>query len=247
MSLKNEYVKTGNWLFKYRGSLPIFILIPAIVFINFNSENFFSNNSHWIYICFCISLFGELIRILTVGYVPIGTSGRNTAGQSARSLNTTGIYSMVRHPLYLGNYFIWLGVVIFFNNIWLIAIISLIYFLYYERIMFAEEEFLINKFGEEYTTWANTTPAIVPDFKVYSSPNSNFSLRTVLLREYTGIGGIIVIFGLLNGFQSYCMNGIFILENKWIFLSSIGVIIYFLLRSLKKYTNYLNTVRHNTN
>ena len=32
------------------------------------------------------------------------TSGRNTHDQVADSLNTSGIYSIVRHPLYVGNF-----------------------------------------------------------------------------------------------------------------------------------------------
>ncbi|MGB8874133.1 MAG: hypothetical protein WCC75_12145, partial [Desulfobaccales bacterium] len=43
------------------------------------------------------------------GLPPRGTSGRNTQGQVAETLNTTGIYSLVRNPLYLGNFLIWLG------------------------------------------------------------------------------------------------------------------------------------------
>jgi len=61
-----------------------------------------------------VSILGETIRIFTVGYAPRNTSGRNTiAGQIADELNTSGIYSLVRHPLYLGNFFIWLGPVLF--------------------------------------------------------------------------------------------------------------------------------------
>ena len=55
-----------------------------------------------------VSLLGEAIRIFTVGYAPRNTSGRNTiTGQIADELNVTGIYSQLRHPLYLGNFLMW--------------------------------------------------------------------------------------------------------------------------------------------
>lgn len=66
--------------------------------------------STWAWSCIAVSLFGLLIRAVTIGFTPKGTSGRNTKeGQVAEVLNTKGIYSVVRHPLYLGNYFMWLG------------------------------------------------------------------------------------------------------------------------------------------
>ena len=51
-----------------------------------------------------------MIRIYTVGTTPAGTSGRNRDKQIAEKLNKTGVYSIIRHPLYLGNLLIWLGV-----------------------------------------------------------------------------------------------------------------------------------------
>ena len=56
---------------------------------------------------------------LCVGFTPRGTSGRNTKeGQVAESLNTLGMYSMCRHPLYLGNLLMWLGIVMYMGHLW---------------------------------------------------------------------------------------------------------------------------------
>ena len=66
-------------------------------------------NEAWQMLCISVSFLGLFIRIVTVGRAPIGTSGRNTREQVANTLNTTGIYSLVRHPLYLGNYLVFLG------------------------------------------------------------------------------------------------------------------------------------------
>lgn len=46
----------------------------------------------------------------TIGQVPKGTSGRNTSQQVADTLSTDGVYSVVRHPLYLGNFLMCMGV-----------------------------------------------------------------------------------------------------------------------------------------
>ena len=81
---------------------------------------------------------------------------------------------------------------------WLPIIISLIYWVYYERIMFAEEAFLRCKFGEEYTVWASNTPAFIPDFSKWVSSDLNISYRTIIKREYTGLFGIITLSTILH-------------------------------------------------
>ncbi|MGC9453013.1 MAG: methyltransferase family protein, partial [Oceanipulchritudo sp.] len=52
----------------------------------------------------------------------MGTSGRNTKQQVAYSLNTTGFYSVVRNPLYLGNFFMYLGIALFTHHWWLVLV-----------------------------------------------------------------------------------------------------------------------------
>lgn len=103
--------------------------------------------------CFCgLIAFGSDIRAIAIGTSNKNTSGRNTKQQVAEALNTKGIYSTMRHPLYVGNYFMWIGIVAYTGNIWFVVLVSLAFWLYYERIMFAEERFLERKFGEDYVT-----------------------------------------------------------------------------------------------
>ena len=146
MPLIEEYIKTGNWLFKYRSYLPISLFVLyyiGLIQVDISSKLFQQYN--WLVFCFCVSLLGQFIRIISVGKVPIGTSGRNTKQQKAVSVNKSGIYSIVRPPLYLGNYFMWLGMILLIPIIWLQIVFSLIYWIYYERIMISDEEFLGDK------------------------------------------------------------------------------------------------------
>ncbi|WP_277232666.1 isoprenylcysteine carboxylmethyltransferase family protein [Phocaeicola salanitronis] len=122
---------------------------------------------------------GTFIRIYTVGHTPVHTSGRNTAGQVADSLNTTGIYSIVRHPLYLGNFLMWFGISLLTCNGGFIIAFILAYWLYYERIMYAEEDFLRRKFGVDYLRWAERTPAFIPNFKLFKPSDLPFSWKKV--------------------------------------------------------------------
>ena len=153
MALIYELEKQGNFFFKYRGQFPIVLFILAIPFIYFTDSICLQLEKYFSFTAIVLSSIGFVIRAYTIGTTPRGTSGRNTKEQVAEILNSTGIYSVVRHPLYLGNYFMWIGIVFFTFNWYFVIIVSLLYYLYYERIMFAEERFLERKFNQQYLDW----------------------------------------------------------------------------------------------
>lgn len=201
MSLIIEFERQGNWLFKRRGYLPILALVVGMILFlrtEMHPGIFFIQDTPyeiWYdYLCLAVSLFGLAIRMMAVGYSKKNTSGRNVHGQVADSLNTRGLYSTIRHPLYLGNFFMWLGPALLTGHPWFIVSFCFLFWIYYERIMFAEEQFLIRKFKEAYTTWAEKTPAFIPDLRKYVRPDTSFSWRKVLNREKTGIMLVFLLF-----------------------------------------------------
>ena len=176
MALVSSRENQGNFLFKYRGQFPIILFVLAVPFIYYSNEPSSSKKQIWNYIALCIPVVGFLIRFYTIGTTPKGTSGRNRKEQIADYLNSTGIYSTVRHPLYLGNYFIWAGIAVFTYNIYFIVIMSLLFWIYYQRIMFAEEKFLERKFGVEYINWSKGVPSFIPSCKNYIKTIIPFSV-----------------------------------------------------------------------
>lgn len=187
-----------------------------------------------------VSLFGQVIRILTVGFAPKNTSGRNTInGQLADELNVTGIYSLLRHPLYLGNLFMWLGPVLFLRSVWFILIFGLLYWLYYERIMFAEEQFLRRKFGDIYDKWSENVSSFIPYSLKYIPPGLPFSVRNVLKREYNSFFNIFVIFTLLDLFRNYFLSGRIYLTKMWIYLFLSALFVWIVIRTIHKHTRWL--------
>ena len=119
MALINSFEKSGNTLFRYRGQIPVFLFLAAIPVVYFTDITYLSIENQVLitWTAVALSILGFVIRAVSIATTPKGTSGRNTKeGQVAESLNTTGIYSTVRHPLYLGNYFMWIGIVLFNYN-----------------------------------------------------------------------------------------------------------------------------------
>lgn len=196
MALIEDFEKQGSFLFRWRTYVPSVIIILSFFYIADNRYPEGKYSFHLIYagICFLVSLFGLFIRSFTIGYAPENTSGRNTKKQVADTVNQTGIYSLIRHPLYVGNFFMFLGIVLFCRSISFTLVFILFYWFYYERIMFTEEQFLRSKFGAKYLIWANKTPAILPILSNYKSPNLEFSFKNVLKREYPSLFGIIIMF-----------------------------------------------------
>jgi protein-S-isoprenylcysteine O-methyltransferase Ste14 len=191
MTIKKSLEVYGNFLFKYRGHIPLIVfllIVPVSLFTPYKTYASYNALNEIILItALFLILSGHLIRARTVGKRTIQTSGRNRSHQVAQVLNKTGWYSLLRHPLYFGNYLIWLGLAIFLSNFWFVIILSLLFWIYYERIMFAEEVFLEEKFGGEFTDWASKTPSFFPSFKNYVPNICPFSWRIVAKNEYPGV------------------------------------------------------------
>jgi hypothetical protein len=92
----------------------------------------------------------------------------------------------------------WLGPALLTANIWFIIAFSFFYWIYYERIMFAEEQYLRRKFGEQYTEWASRVPAFIPSFGKFVRPSLFYSWRKMLRNEKNGLLNVFLIFALLD-------------------------------------------------
>jgi len=240
MALVHEFESSGNWLFKRRSWLPAFMIVAGILMMYLGNRQAIIFDLRDELIFLVVSLLGELIRVFTVGFTPKGTSGRNTdAGQIAETLNVTGIYSIVRHPLYVGNFLMWLGPVLFLRSIEATIIFGLLYWVYYERIMFAEEQFLRRKFGDAYDKWSETVGSFIPFSFKYVPSKLDFSFRNVLKREYNSFVNIFIIFTLLDIFRNYFLIEKIFLTGLWMYLLGGSMVIWLVVRILYKRTKLL--------
>lgn len=239
MALQEDMRQQGNWLFKYRSYLPLFILVIGLALYILKELNIDfilgqETTGEYIYnsICLFIGLFGLYIRFHVVGYAAENTSGKNTAEQKADTVNSTGFYSIVRHPLYLGNFLMWLSAAMLIANIWFILVFCLVYWVYYERIMYAEEAYLRDKFGDSYLNWANTVPTFFPRCKNYRKPSLPFNWMKAIKSEKNSFAALTLIFCLFDIIgqiiiQRYNFNYVFI------GLSIFSLLMYVVIKILK--------------
>jgi protein-S-isoprenylcysteine O-methyltransferase Ste14 len=247
MALIEELEEQGNFLFKYRSYFPLLFLVVtgAVFYFEVLSENAYLFCEQYWYFSLAVGLLGLLVRVFTVGYTPANTSGRNTTqGQVADELNETGIYSLVRHPLYVGNFLMWLAVAMLTGNIWFIVAFKFLYWVYYERIMFAEEAFLRNKFGDKYLQWAKDRPAFIPKLKAPTKPKYPFSLKKVLKKEKNGVAALFGLFWLFDIIKIGLTEGTWSLpKNQWFWGFAVSSVVYLILKIIKRSTDILEDGR----
>lgn len=246
MALREDIEKQGSWLFRWRSYLPLLGIPVFIVAIRQSGilENKFGDSvgDLWGICAIIISFLGLIVRCVTAGFAPRGTSGRNTKSQVAQTLNTTGMYSISRNPLYLGNFIIVLGITLFIQVWWLALLVWFVFWIYYERIIFTEEEFLRSNFKNQFMEWAQKTPIVIPRFRNWKKPELVFSFKTVFRREFSTFFSIVTTFFFLEILTNFLTQRRFTVHNSWVIFFFISLAIYLVFFILKKKTKLLNVV-----
>lgn len=135
-----------NWLIRKRTTFGwVFFLIVAI--FGKGSKMDIAKGLPFI-------IIGEFLRFLSAGII-----------KKNEVLTKEGIYSLCRNPLYLGSFLIGIGFSIASNNIWIFLYFFLSFLIIYPLTIKKEEEFLIKKFGEEYSEYRKRVPAFLPIFR----------------------------------------------------------------------------------
>jgi protein-S-isoprenylcysteine O-methyltransferase Ste14 len=186
-------------LFKYRGLTPIPFLALMLYYFNGNK---FSMLIGMLFI-----LIGELIRIWGVSYA--GEITRTTSRLRADSLVKNGPYAYVRNPLYIGNILIILGFGIFTMALFpYLQLAALAWFIIqYGLIIIIEEEFLKDRFGDEYNDYTENVPRFLPSlfkngkrFEPRKEPDFQNALRSEsrTLQVFFSLGAISLIIYLVK-------------------------------------------------
>lgn len=79
-------------------------------------------------------------------------------------LKTTGIYAVVRNPVYSAFLFVFTGILLFFTNLYLL-VLPVLYYIYMTVLMICtEEKWLKEKFGTEYVMYCKKVNRCLPWF-----------------------------------------------------------------------------------
>ena len=122
---------------------------------------------------FVIAVLGQVWRIYAAGVI-----------YKNRRLATTGAYSLVRHPLYFGNFLILAGFTLACANWIVVAAVAFFLLFYYPAAIRYEDRKLQDLFGEEWQAWGTSTPAMFPTrLQWRANQEAEWSARQSLLRN----------------------------------------------------------------
>lgn len=93
-----------------------------------------------------------------------------------------GPFSVVRNPLYVFSFLGILGIGMQSGMFSLLAILVLVFVIYYPRVVAREEAFLLNTFGEPYRRYMAEVPRWWPKFSLWHEPGE-ISVRPFFLRH----------------------------------------------------------------
>ncbi len=231
-SLRDRLEREGELLFKWRSYTPLVPLALVVIWLLTGHTGTAVRSDTGVvleFVCIAIGLLGVAIRVFTVGYAAKGTSGRTTESPRASLLSTAGPYSVVRHPLYVGNFLMWLAVGIY-SQAWPVALLVIVFFwLQYERIAIAEEAYLRKQFGPLFENWAARTPAFLPRLRHWQPATTSFAWHTALRRERSGLLGLAAAFALLDAVRSFRVTGRVAVQATWLILLAVAVMFYLVL------------------
>lgn len=180
-SLTELTAKLGAFLFLYRGIIWGMLGLLVFLFAQVKTTLFITG--------LFILIIGEILRIWGVGYI------KNYRGlmTEVTNLTTAGPYAFVRNPLYLANGIIGIGISLFSGYIFLIPLFLFLFLLLYHPIICAEEQFLANKFKEEYINYLQKVPRYLPTFHPYPYSTGTFSWDVILIKEIHTITTLFIL------------------------------------------------------
>jgi protein-S-isoprenylcysteine O-methyltransferase Ste14 len=241
MTLLDHLSHSGDFLFRWRSYFPL-LLVPVFLLALADSP-FAAAPGGWVrawqIFCLLVSLAGLAIRVLTIGTAPPGASERSTTDPRASALSTTGAYSIVRHPLYLGNTLVALGLACFPGVWYLPVIVALASLVYHERIAAREERFLDERFGDDFRRWADHVPAAMPAFGRYVPSATPFRWHRVLGREFHALFVIGAGFFVLDVGRRLLLTGLVSSDPFWTGVLAVTGAIFVILIVVKKSTRWL--------
>ena len=146
----------GAVLFRNRGWLPVpFVAVPLLAPSQLGPGQ---HAAAWTAGAFLVA-FGEAFRL--AGVAAAGTVTRRRS-RTVQRLVTYGIFGWMRNPLYVGNFFAWLGVVAASGVLWFLPVAAVLFAVEYSLIVRYEEGVLESIFGGEYLAYKARTPRWFP-------------------------------------------------------------------------------------
>ena len=190
----------------------------------------------WDLTCLGIALSGVVLRAIATGY------GAPRFDEMPRTLSTSGIFSLMRHPHMLGTLLIYAGAIFFMHDIDLTLVAIVLLWIYARRRMIDRDRQLSERFGTRFERWAANTSAIFPVFTHWTAPVNPFNWRRVLLYEHQSLVLTAIVFAALEVGGHFAVDRTLEVEGWWVVFLAFSAGLTCLVNGLKRWSGFLNNV-----
>jgi protein-S-isoprenylcysteine O-methyltransferase Ste14 len=184
--VQTPLVRLGGWLFKQRSWLPIPIVITLVAL----PMSVRHPLALWGGVAFVA--LGQGVRLWAVHH--IGVISR-TRSERLGPLVSTGPFSHVRNPLYLGNIALWLGFTFSAGLPWLAPIVLIVLAVEYHAIVRWEEGLLTSRLGDSYRAYLTRVPRWIPTLRGNIRPvviTEGYSWRDTFFSERSTLAAVVI-------------------------------------------------------
>ena len=174
-------IRLGNFFFRYRNGL--FPLAYLLLFCP--GPRLFHDYRIAAVLGLAIAVAGQLLRAVTIGLAYIVRGGKNRQVY-AKKLVCEGMFAHCRNPLYLGNFLILVGLGFIANSVLFVVAGIPFFILAYSAIIAAEENYLRQKFGDEFDAYCAAVPRLLPRLSGMAKTLSGMSFhwQRLVVKEY---------------------------------------------------------------
>ena len=140
-----------NGLFNHPALRRMLVRLRVPLFIVLGIALIWYARRDWFAPALAVSLFGEAIQLWCFASL-----------QKNEVLAANGPYALVRNPMYLGRYFLLLGMLMLPGNAWLPVAFTIVYYFYMVNRVRREEALLAPTFGDAYAQYCAAVPRFLP-------------------------------------------------------------------------------------
>lgn len=183
-----------NAMFNHAAARKIFLRLRYVLFLGFLVVLAQRTDAALLPLGFFVSLFGEAIQLWSFASLV-----------KNEQLTARGPYVLVRNPMYLGRFFLILGLVLLLDNMYLTAAYVVFYYFYMVNRVQREEQHLTEILGQPYRDYSARVNRFLPDFSKLTDPAVWFFNRKVLFHNngHWNLLAMLVFYGALYSYIIY--------------------------------------------
>ena len=180
-------------LFDHPGLRRALVRVRVPLFIALGVALIWFAKRDWFWPALAVSVFGESIQLWCFASL-----------QKNQVLAAHGPYALVRNPMYLGRYFLLLGMLMLLKNVWLLAGFTIVYYLYMVNRVRREEALLGPTFGDAYVRYCEQVPRFLPRLTPHPEGRIGYFDWATLVRNH-GLRNLaqVVAFYALAGYIAF--------------------------------------------